>query len=54
MGAIFIAAGPAFREGVTVPAFQNIHVYPLLAEILGIRPARVDGSIDSVRALLRR
>ena len=54
MGAIFIAAGPAFREGVTVPAFQNIHVYPLLAELLGIRPARVDGSIDSVRALLRR
>ena len=54
MGALFVAAGPAFRQGVTVPPFQSIHIYPLLAAVLGIRPARVDGSIDSVRALLRR
>ena len=54
MGAIFVGAGPAFRRGVTVPPFQNIHVYPLLAAILGVTPARVDGSLDSVRALLRR
>lgn len=54
MGATFIAAGPAFREGVTVPPFQNIHVYDLLCRLLGIRPAPNDGSPDSTRALLRR
>ena len=35
MRSIFIAHGPGFRRGVTVPPFRNIHVYPLLAEVLG-------------------
>ena len=52
MGAIFIAHGPAFRRGIAVPPFRNIHLYPLLAEVLGITPAPNDGSLDSVRALL--
>jgi predicted AlkP superfamily pyrophosphatase or phosphodiesterase len=52
MRAIFIAHGPAFRRGVTVPPFRNIHVYPLLAKVLGLAPAATDGSLDSVRALL--
>ncbi|MBI3504459.1 MAG: alkaline phosphatase family protein [Proteobacteria bacterium] len=54
MGALFVAAGPAFRRGVTVPPFQNIHVYPVLAKLLGVTPARTDGSLDSVRTLFRR
>ena len=53
MRAIFIAHGPAFRRGVTVPPFRNIHVYPLLAEVLDLAPAPTDGSLDSVRAMLR-
>ncbi len=53
MGAIFVAAGPAFRQGVVVPPFQNIHLYALMARILGITPVKTDGSLDSVRALLR-
>jgi predicted AlkP superfamily pyrophosphatase or phosphodiesterase len=52
MRAIFIAHGPAFRRGITVPPFRNIHVYPLLAKVLGLTPAPGDGSIDSVRGLL--
>lgn len=52
MRGIFIAHGPAFRRGITVPPFRNIHVYPLLAEVLRITPAPADGSLDSVRALL--
>lgn len=54
MGALFVAAGPAFRTGVVVPPFQNVHVYSLLAHVLGLKPAPTDGSLDSVRALLRR
>lgn len=54
MRAIFLAYGPDFRRGVVVPAFRNIHIYALLAELLGVTPAATDGSLDSVRTLLRR
>jgi predicted AlkP superfamily pyrophosphatase or phosphodiesterase len=53
MGALFVASGPAFRQGVVVPPFQNVHVYALLAGLLGVTPAPNDGSPDSTRALLR-
>lgn len=53
MRALFVASGPAFRRGVTVQPFQNIHVYDLLCRILGLTPAPNDGSPDSTRAMLR-
>jgi predicted AlkP superfamily pyrophosphatase or phosphodiesterase len=52
MRAIFIAHGPGFRRGITVPPFRNIHVYPLLAKVLGVTPLPADGSLDSVRVVL--
>ncbi len=54
MGALFVAAGPGLKQGLTVPPFQNIHVYSVLAALLGVTPAKTDGSLDSVRVLLRR
>lgn len=53
MGAAFIAHGPAFKSGITTGPFQNIHIYELLAHLLKIRPAANDGSLDSVRVMLR-
>lgn len=53
MRAIFVARGPAFRSGVVLPPFRNIHLYALMASVLGLRPARTDGSLDSVRQALR-
>ena len=53
MRALFVAAGPAFRRGVVVEPFQNLHVYDLICGILGLTPAPNDGSPDSVRVLLR-
>jgi predicted AlkP superfamily pyrophosphatase or phosphodiesterase len=53
MGALFIAAGPDFRSGLTVPPFSNVHLYALLAHVLHLHPAVTDGSLDSVSALLR-
>ncbi|KPK05649.1 MAG: hypothetical protein AMS20_06040 [Gemmatimonas sp. SG8_28] len=53
MQATFIAVGPAFSRGIVVPPFQNIHVYELLCYLLEIEPAPNDGSLDSVRVLLR-
>lgn len=53
MRALFVAAGPAFREGVVVPAFSNVHVYELMAAITGLRPAPNDGARDSTAMMLR-
>jgi hypothetical protein len=53
MGALFVAAGPAFKRGVVVEPFQSVHVYALMAHITGLPPAPHDGSLDSVRGLLR-
>lgn len=53
MGATFIARGPAFKSGVVVEPFENIHLYNLMAKILKLQPAPNDGSRDSVRVVLR-
>jgi predicted AlkP superfamily pyrophosphatase or phosphodiesterase len=44
MHAIFIAHGPAFKQGVTLPPFENVNVYPAMAKILGVKPAKNDGN----------
>lgn len=54
MRALFVAEGPAFKRGVIFPEFDNVDVYPLLAKILGIRPAPNDGNIGNVAAMLAR
>jgi predicted AlkP superfamily pyrophosphatase or phosphodiesterase len=54
MRALFIARGPAFVRGAVVPPFQNIHIYDLVAHILGLTPAANDGSLDSIRAVLSK
>ena len=53
MHAIFIAHGPAFARQLEVPGFSNVHVYALLAHVLGVEPAPNDGALDSVRHVLR-
>jgi predicted AlkP superfamily pyrophosphatase or phosphodiesterase len=46
MHGLFIASGPQFRIGVTVPAFENVHLYELMARVLGLTPAPNDGRAD--------
>jgi predicted AlkP superfamily pyrophosphatase or phosphodiesterase len=53
MRALFIARGPDFRRGMTIPEFPNVDVYPLLAELLGIRPEPNDGDITPLLPALR-
>ncbi len=53
MRAIFIAHGPAFREGKTVPGFDNVDVYPLLARLMGIAPADNDGDAQTLLPILK-
>ncbi|KAA3653567.1 MAG: alkaline phosphatase family protein [Calditrichaeota bacterium] len=54
MHGIFIAFGPAFRQGSRVSPFLNIHIYELVCKILGIVPAPNDGSLDSVKVVLKK
>lgn len=54
MLAFFAARGPAFVSGDTVSKFQNIHLYELMNHLLHSRPAPNDGSLDSIRVLLKQ
>jgi predicted AlkP superfamily pyrophosphatase or phosphodiesterase len=53
MHGMFVAAGPAFRRGAAVPAFENVHVYNALAMALGVVAAPNDGDPAVARSLLR-
>jgi predicted AlkP superfamily pyrophosphatase or phosphodiesterase len=54
MKAIFYAAGPDIRAGVDLPPFENIHLYPLIAEILGLRIGPVDGQLPVLQVVLKK
>jgi len=51
--AIFYAAGPAFKQGYVHSSFQNTDIYPLLAHLLGINPAKTDGDLRHVSGMLK-
>jgi predicted AlkP superfamily pyrophosphatase or phosphodiesterase len=54
MAALFIAHGPAFRPA-KLPAFDNVDVYPLLRDLLGLPPKPgVDGTDAPFRDALIR
>jgi predicted AlkP superfamily pyrophosphatase or phosphodiesterase len=52
MQALFVAAGPAFRTNVVVPPFENVHVYALMCQVLGIEPAPNDGDAAVAASML--
>jgi predicted AlkP superfamily pyrophosphatase or phosphodiesterase len=54
MGATFIAWGPAFRHGVTLPPVQNVNIYNLMCATLGLKPAPNDGDNSLVREVLAK
>jgi len=54
MHALFVAAGPAFRQNSVVPPFENVHVYGVMCRVLGIAPSTNDGDPEIARSLLLR
>ena len=52
MAAVFVANGPAFRRGVKLPTFDNVDVYPLLAELVGVTPQPNDGKLADLAPAL--
>ena len=53
MAALFLAHGPAFKAGVTLPTFDNVDVYPMLAMLIGVKPEPNDGRLSDVASGLR-
>jgi predicted AlkP superfamily pyrophosphatase or phosphodiesterase len=53
MQATFIAHGAAFKKNLTVEPFENIQVYNLMCKILGLTPAKNDGDLRKVEAMLK-
>lgn len=54
MRATFYAWGPAFKRHLTIPAFDNVHVYPMIATVLGLSyPKDIDGLLSVLQPILR-
>ena len=52
MLATFIADGPRFADGTVVEPFDNVEIYGIIADILGIAPVATDGDLARVQYFL--
>lgn len=53
MNAIFMAWGPAFKPHTRIATFENVHVYPLVARILGLDITQpIDGRQEVLEPIL--
>jgi predicted AlkP superfamily pyrophosphatase or phosphodiesterase len=53
MRALFVAHGPSFKQHLVTPVFDNIHVYALLAKLLGVTPKATEGRLAVTQGMLR-
>lgn len=54
MQGIFYAEGPSFQKGLEFKSFQNVCLYPLIAHILRLKPAKTDGTLGEVSGMLKK
>ncbi|KAI8492903.1 ectonucleotide pyrophosphatase phosphodiesterase [Branchiostoma belcheri] len=54
MHALFVAHGPAFKQNTESPPFQNIELYDLMADLVGVTPAPNNGTRGSLNHILRQ
>ena len=53
MDGLFVATGNAFNKGQSIERFENIHIYPMLAELLGLEIlTEIDGRAEVLRPIL--
>ncbi|WP_312206582.1 alkaline phosphatase family protein [Epilithonimonas hominis] len=54
MKATFFAWGPEFKNNLLIDEFENINVYPLVAEILGLKiDEKIDGKLKVLKPILK-
>jgi predicted AlkP superfamily pyrophosphatase or phosphodiesterase len=54
MRGIFYAQGPNIKPGMVLAPFQNIHIYPLVAKILGLPLPKIDGNPKVLNKLYKK
>lgn len=54
MHGIFYAKGPQIKEGAEIGSFDNVHIYPFVARLLGITewPA-IDGDLNVLKSIIK-
>jgi predicted AlkP superfamily pyrophosphatase or phosphodiesterase len=55
MRATFMAWGPAFKSGMYIDDFENVNIYPLIANILGLTydEQKIDGKLNLLKPILK-
>lgn len=55
MHATFMAWGPAFKQHMSIPSFENVNIYPLITEILGLKITEpIDGRKEVLQNILKQ
>ena len=55
MKAVFIALGPAFKQNKKIGEFQNVNVYPIVADILNLKITEpIDGTQKVAKEILQK
>lgn len=53
MHGIFYAWGPRIKQGFTIDSFENIHIYPLICELLALPiPSDIDGRVEVLQNVI--
>ncbi|XP_073186358.1 autotaxin isoform X3 [Lepidochelys kempii] len=53
MQTVFVGYGPSFKHKTKVPPFENIELYNIMCDLLGLKPAPNNGTHGSLNHLLR-
>ncbi len=55
MQSTFYAWGPAFKQNFKINNFENVHVYPMIAKLLGLTfdPESIDGKVEVLERILK-
>jgi len=53
MHGLLIVSGQQFRRGLTIPPIDNIHLYEMMAKVLGLSPAPNDGRIEATAPVFK-
>jgi predicted AlkP superfamily pyrophosphatase or phosphodiesterase len=55
MHAVFYAWGPGIKKGKEINAFENVHVYPFIASLLGLNITdKIDGDVEVLGKYLEK
>jgi len=53
MKAIFYATGPDIKKGATLRPFENVNIYPFIAELLQLDAPATDGKLSVLQGVLK-